>query len=122
MRPDDLQYTKDHEWVRLEDGKVIIGITDYAAQELGDIVYIELPEVGRDVQAGESLGTIETVKAVEDVYAPVSGTVVEVNSSLEEKPETVNEDPYGDGWLFGIEPSGDAEGLMSAADYDAMID
>jgi glycine cleavage system H protein len=121
MRPDDLQYTKDHEWVRMEEGAAIIGITDYAAQELGDIVYIELPEVGREVQAGESMGTIETVKAVEDVYAPLSGTVVEVNASLEQKPEAVNEDPYGEGWLVRIEPEGDAEDLMSAADYDAMI-
>jgi glycine cleavage system H protein len=122
MRPDDLQYTKDHEWVRMEDGKAIIGITDYAAEELGDIVFIELPEVGRKVSAGESLGTIETVKAVEDVYAPVSGTVTEVNAALEKSPETVNEDPYGEGWLLTIEPEGEAEGLMSAADYDAMVD
>jgi glycine cleavage system H protein len=122
MRPEDLQYSKDHEWVRVEDGMATIGITDYAAEELGDIVYIELPDVGRSVQAGESLGTIETVKAVEDIYAPVSGTVVDVNGALDETPEIVNEDPYGNGWLFCIEPSGEAEGLMSASDYDAMID
>ena len=122
MRPTDVHYTKEHEWIRLEGGEGTVGITDYAARELGDIVFIELPEVGRTLEAGESFGTIETVKSVEELYAPVSGTVSEVNLAATDTPEQVNEDPYGEGWLIKLDEidTGSAE-LMSAEDYGKEI-
>ncbi len=122
MRPDDLNYTKEHEWVRSEGQEVTVGITDYAAEELGDIVFIELPEEGRSMSAGEPMGTIETVKAVEEVYAPVTGTILAVNHALIDSPDLVNSEPYGEGWLvrIAVESMEDAE-LMSASDYDAMV-
>ena len=102
--PDDLRYTSDHEWVRLEDGRVRIGITDYAQDALGDVVFVQLPEPGATVGSGDSCGEVESTKSVSDVYAPIAGTVVEVNAELGDSPQRLNEDPYGDGWLCVIEP------------------
>jgi glycine cleavage system H protein len=122
MRPKDLRYSKQHEWVRLEGEEATIGITDFAATELGDIVYLELPEPGRKVRAGESLGSIETVKAVEDLYSPVDGVVLESNVTLQNKPELVNEDPFGEGWMVRVQVSGiDQDELMDAGAYAEML-
>jgi glycine cleavage system H protein len=122
MRPTDIQYTKEHEWLRMEGDQGVIGVTDFAASELGDIVFIELPSTGASIKAGESLGSIETVKAVEDLYSPVSGVVVDVNVKLEESPELVNEDPYGDGWMVRLQVE-NLEGaeLLSAEEYASEI-
>jgi len=103
--PDDLRYTTDHEWARLEDGRLRVGITDYAQDALGDIVFVQLPESGATVETAGSLGEIESTKSVSDVYAPVAGDVVEVNSQLADQPQQVNDDPYGEGWLCVITPS-----------------
>jgi glycine cleavage system H protein len=121
--PDDLRYSKDHEWARLEDGRVRIGITDYAQDALGDIVYVQLPEVGAAVAAGDGFSEIESTKSVSDIYAPVSGAVVEVNQDLADSPQRVNEDPYGDGWLCIIdaEDPSQLDQLMDAAAYRALI-
>jgi len=118
MYPADLKYTKDHEWVRVNGGQARVGITDYAQKQLGDIVYLELPEVGRTVKKGDVFGTIESVKAVSELYAPVSGKVVEVNSKLAERPEGVNSDPHAS-WMITIEPSDAAESndLLDASQY-----
>src|SRR5687768_7648581 len=97
--PEELRYSKEHEWILVEDRIAIVGITDYAQQELGDIVYVELPEIGEKVVKDDPFAAVESVKAVSDVYAPISGSVVEVNDTLPETPETINEDPYGDGWM-----------------------
>jgi len=123
MYSDDFLYTKDHEWVRVEDGEATLGITHYAQEELGDIVFVELPEVGTTVDAGDTLGSVESVKAVSDIYAPVGGEVIEVNEILEDKPEMMNEDPHGDGWIAKIRLSDKSEldKLMSADDYEAYI-
>ena len=122
MRPNDIRYSKQHEWLRMEGEEAVIGITDFAASELGDIVYLELPEPGKKVRAGESLGSIETVKAVEELYSPVDGMVVESNVTLQTKPELVNEDPFGEGWMVRIQVSGVDEGeLMDAAGYADML-
>jgi glycine cleavage system H protein len=117
--PDDLRYTRDDEWTRVQDKRVTVGITDYAQRQLGDIVYVELPEVGRSLEAGEPFGVIESVKAVSDLFAPVTGEVVEVNSALAERPEAVNEDCYGDGWMITIalEDGVEAERLLDAPAY-----
>lgn len=120
--PEDLQYSSDHEWVRAEADRVRIGITDYAQDALGDVVFIDLPEVGRTVAAGESVSEVESTKSVSDIYAPVSGTIVEVNALLEDAPERLNDDPYGDGWIFVIEPSGPVEGMLDAAAYQELIE
>ena len=115
--PAGLRYSKEDEWARAENGRVTIGITDYAQGQLGDIVFVELPEVGRSVEKGEPFGVIESVKAVSDLYAPISGEIVEVNGDLSERPEVVNEDCYGDGWMIAIVPEDDAElGALLAAD------
>lgn len=103
--PGDLRYTTDHEWARLEEGRLRVGITDYAQDALGDIVFVQLPEAGATVEAASSVGEIESTKSVSDVYAPVSGDVIEVNSQLADQPQQVNEDPYGEGWLCVIAPS-----------------
>ncbi|HSH60641.1 MAG TPA: glycine cleavage system protein GcvH [Acidimicrobiales bacterium] len=103
--PDDLRYTTDHEWARLEDGRLRVGITDYAQDALGDIVFVQLPETGATVEAASSVGEIESTKSVSDVYAPVAGEVIEVNSQLTDQPQQVNDDPYGEGWLCVIVPS-----------------
>jgi len=122
MRPDDLKYSKEHEWVRIEDDEATIGITDFAASELGDIVFLELPEQGRIVEAGETLGTIETVKAVEELFSPVSGEVLEFNGTLSEQPEKVNEDPYGEGWMIRVKVTdADFGELMDAKAYGEMV-
>ena len=112
--PDDLRYTKDHEWARKEDNAVTIGVTAFAVEQLGDITLVDLPEVGDVVKVGESFGTIESVKSVSDLYAPIAGKVVKINEDLEDKPELVNEDPYGDGWMVTLELEGD--------EYDSMLD
>ena len=117
MYPTDLKYTKDHEWVRLSESEARIGITDYAQKQLGDVVYLELPEVGRSFNKGDVFGTIESVKAVSELYCPVSGEVTEVNSRLVEKPEAVNSDPHGS-WMIVLKTSdGDAAELLDAAQY-----
>lgn len=119
--PEDLRYTKSHEWVRVGGTKALCGITDYAQHELSDVVYVELPEVGREVQAGEECTVVESVKIAADVYAPVSGTITRVNTELDASPEAVNADPYGAGWLFEIEMSdpAEADALMDADEYQA---
>ena len=121
--PEDLKYSRNHEWVRVEKAEVVVGVTDYAQEELGDIVYVELPEEGEEVEKDKAFGVVESVKATEDLYAPVSGAVVEVNSPLDDAPEMVNEDPYGDGWMIRIEMTEPAElrDLMNAEEYKAFI-
>ena len=122
--PDDLRYSHEDEWARLEGERAVVGVTDYAQQQLGDVVFVELPAVGRAVERGEPFGVIESVKAVADLYAPVSGEVVEVNSDLSEQPETVNVDCYGDGWMIVIQvnDASDLEGLLGADAYQAHIE
>jgi len=121
MYPADLKYTKDHEWVRMSGGQARVGITDYAQKQLGDIVYLELPEVGRTVNKGDVFGTIESVKAVSELYAPVGGEVAEVNSALTEKPEMVNKDPHGS-WMIALKVSnpGDTADLLDSAKYTEL--
>lgn len=121
--PGDLKYTKSHEWVRLEGDVATVGITDHAQSELGDIVFVDLPEAGRALGAEESFGTVESVKTVSDLYAPVPGEVLETNGVLAGRPEVVNEDAYGEGWLLKIKVSDPAavEGLLSAADYESTL-
>jgi glycine cleavage system H protein len=123
MYPSHLRYTKEHEWVELSGDTGTIGITEFAQGELGDIVYVELPEVGRQVEAGDSLGTIESVKAVSEVYAPVSGTVLEVNGTLGDKPETINSDPHGGGWICRIKLREPAEtgALLDSEAYGSLV-
>ena len=118
--PEDLQYTKTHEWVRTEGDTATIGITEHAQDELGDIVFVELPDEGDTFDAGESFGTVESVKAVSDLYAPVGGEVVEVNSALEDAPERINEDPYGEGWIVKLRTSDEAD-LLSAEEYEEVV-
>lgn len=123
MYPSDLKYDKEHEWVRLEGDLAVIGITDFAQDQLGDVVYIDLPAEGDTVKAGETFGEIESVKSVSELYSPVSGEVVEVNSALDDAPEVVNAEPYGDGWMIQVkldDPS-EVDGLMSAGEYEAFI-
>ncbi len=122
--PPDLRYTTDHEWARLEDGKVRIGITDYAQDALGDVVFVQLPAPGTAVAAGDSFGEVESTKSVSDVYAPLAGTVAEVNVDLTDAPERLNEDPYGDGWLCVIDLSDPAEfdSLLDADSYRQLIE
>ena len=123
--PGDLKFLKSHEWARVEgDGKVTVGISDHAQGLLGDLVYVELPNVGDSVQAGNASAVVESVKAASDVYSPVSGTIVEVNSALADKPETINEDAYGDGWLFVVEPSepDQLNELLAPDDYAQLLE
>jgi glycine cleavage system H protein len=119
--PEDLQYTKSHEWVRIEGETATIGITDHAQDELGDIVFVELPEEGDTFDAGESFGTVESVKAVSDLYAPVGGEVVEVNSALEDAPENINEDSYGEGWIVKLRTTDEAD-LLSPEEYEKVVE
>jgi glycine cleavage system H protein len=120
--PEDLRYTKDHEWIRVEGGVVRVGITDYAQDALGDIVYIQLPEKGRRVVLNDGISEIESTKSVNDVYAPVSGTVTEVNPLLSERPELLNTDPYGDGWICTVSDAVlDESALMTAGEYRALV-
>jgi glycine cleavage system H protein len=119
--PEELQYTRSHEWVRTEGDTATIGITDHAQDELGDIVFVELPETGATFDAGDSFGTVESVKAVSDLYTPVGGEVVEVNEARGDSPEKINEDPYGEGWIVKIQVSGEAD-LLSASDYEQFLE
>jgi glycine cleavage system H protein len=119
--PEDLQYTKSHEWVRIEGETATIGITDHAQDELGDVVFVELPEEGDTFDAGESFGTVESVKAVSDLYTPVGGEVVEVNSALEDAPENINEDPYGEGWIVKLRTTDEAD-LLSPEEYEKVVE
>ncbi len=122
--PEDLKYTKEHEWVREDGDTVTIGITDYAQDSLGDVVYVELPEADSTITSGDTFGVVESVKAVSDLYAPVSGTVTEVNDAVVDSPESINDEPYGDAWLLKIELSdaGELDGLMTAEDYKAYTE
>jgi len=122
--PSDRKYTREHEWVRLEGGVGIIGITEYAQSELGDVVFVDLPEKGRSLAAGEELGTIESVKAVSEIYAPVSGEVVEINEALRDHPEKVNGDPYGEGWLVRIRVGDrpEIDRLLSSEAYRSHVE
>jgi glycine cleavage system H protein len=123
--PGDLLYTKEHEWLRREDdGTVSVGVTDHAQSALGDLVYVELPEVGQDVEEGGDMAVVESVKAASDVYAPIAGTVAAVNEELADTPETINSDPYGEGWIVKLQPSGDIdEGeLMTPDAYQELLD
>ena len=123
--PADLKYTKSHEWVNNNDnGTITVGITDHAQESLGDLVFVELPEVGKELEAEEACAVVESVKAASDIYAPLAGEVVEVNEALEDQPELINSDPYGDGWLFKLKiaDTGSLDGLLSADDYTAESD
>lgn len=123
--PQELKYARSHEWVRNEgDGTVTIGISDHAQDLLGDMVFVELPEVGNELAAEEDCAVVESVKAASDIYAPVAGEVIEVNSDLEDAPETVNSDPYGDGWLFKLKvaDSGEMDALLDAEAYGALVE
>lgn len=123
--PGDLLYTKEHEWLRREDdGSVTVGITDHAQSALGDLVYVELPEVDQDLETDDEMAVVESVKAASDVYAPISGTVVAVNDVLADDPEKINADPYGDGWIVRLEPDGDFEegDLLTPDEYQALLD
>ncbi|MEC7827459.1 MAG: glycine cleavage system protein GcvH [Actinomycetota bacterium] len=121
--PAELRYSSDHEWVRMESSLARVGITDFAQDALGDVVYVELPEVGLEVSANSAFAEIESTKSVSDVFAPVSGEVIEVNDVLEDRPELINEDPYGDGWICAIQLSaeGELDGLMDAEGYKSFI-
>ena len=122
--PKELKYTKSHEWLRVEkDGTYTVGITDHAQDLMGDMVYVELPQVGKQLTAGKESGVVESVKAASDIYAPVSGEVVGVNDALGDKPETVNKDPYGAGWMFRLKPANpaDVNALLDAAAYEALV-
>lgn len=119
--PGELQYTKTHEWVRIEGETATIGITEHAQDELGEVVFVELPEEGRILDAGDSFGAVESVKAVSDLYAPLAGEVVEVNGTLGDNPERINEDPYGEGWILKLRVSGEPD-LLSAEDYEKLLE
>jgi glycine cleavage system H protein len=121
--PGDLRYTSEHEWLRKEeDGTVTVGITDHAQGALGDLVYVELPEVGQEVDSGGEMAVVESVKAASDVYAPISGEVVAVNEDLNDDPEKINADPYGDGWIVRLQPSDDGGDTMSPDEYQSFLD
>jgi len=119
--PSELKYTKDHEWIRVEGTEAYIGITEFAQQELGDIVYVDISSLGQDIEAETVFGTIEAVKTVSDLFMPVKATVLEVNSKLDQNPELVNSDPYGEGWIIKVALSSAVEGLLSADDYAAIV-
>lgn len=123
MVPGDLRYTKDHEWIRVEGDEALVGITGYAADQLGDIVFVELPDVGRSLDQHGTFGVVESVKAVSDLFAPIAGEVVATNDALAGKPELVNEDPYGEGWMLRVKlaDASQAEGLLDAAAYEQLI-
>ncbi|MBC8424536.1 glycine cleavage system protein GcvH [bacterium] len=123
MSSDDRIYSKEHEWVMIEGNVATVGVTEYAASELGDVVFIELPEPGAQAGQGDAIGTIETVKSVEDLYCPLTGEILDINEAVLDAPELVNESPLDDGWLFKLQVSdpGELDSLLSAADYDAMI-
>lgn len=118
--PDDLHYSKDHEWVRVDGAIAIVGITDYAQDSLGDVVYVELPKVGDDFAANESFGSVESVKAVSEVFSPITGEIIATNETLADTPEKVNQDPYGDGWMIRVKMSnpGEVDSMLTAAEYE----
>jgi len=122
--PEELKYTEEHEWVRIEDNIAIVGITDFAQGELGDIVYLEIDTLGSQIDSNEVFGTVEAVKTVSDLFMPITGKVIEVNPSLEDKPELVNEDPYGEGWIIkvNITEESQIDSLLSPSDYKNLID
>ncbi|MCH7788849.1 MAG: glycine cleavage system protein GcvH [Acidobacteria bacterium] len=122
--PDDLRYSTDHEWARVEGDKIRVGITDYAQDALGDIVFVELPSTGTAISAGDGFGEVESTKSVSDLYAPISGTIMHVNDTLTQSPESLNDDPYGDGWICVIEPSDPAaiDALLDADAYRALTE
>lgn len=124
MYPEEYYYTKDHEWIKVEHGEGTVGITDFAQKQLGDVVFIETPQKGTKLEFHQSLGVIESVKAVSDIYSPVSGEVTEVNQKLEESPELVNEDPHGEGWIvkIKIQDESELEELMSASEYEKFLE
>ena len=119
--PADLFYTKDHEWIKIDGDIATIGVTDFAQGELGDIVYVEIETVGESLDSGEVFGTVEAVKTVSDLFMPLSGEIIEFNESLESSPETVNSDPYGDGWMIKVKISDKGDGLLSAEEYKAEV-
>jgi len=121
--PAELKYTKEHEWIKIDGDTAVVGITDYAQGELGDIVFVEMPQVDKEVKAMEPFGTIEAVKAVSDLYSPISGKITQINDSLENEPMSINRDPYGDGWMIKIQVSDKAEldKLLSSDDYEKLI-
>jgi glycine cleavage system H protein len=119
--PAELKYTKDHEWIKIEGDQAVVGITEFAQHELGDIVYVDINAIGNEVAEGEVFGTIEAVKTVSDLFMPVKGTVLEVNTNLDANPELVNSDPYGEGWMVKISLAESAESLLSADDYKILI-
>ena len=121
--PEKLLYTKEHEWVKKEDGQVTIGITDFAQSQLGDIIFLELPDVGQKIVSGEAFGEIEAVKTVSELYAPINGTVIEINEDLEDNPDNINQDCYGSGWIIKVELDGalDKDNLLNHKDYGSMI-
>ena len=123
MNPQDLLYTKDHEWIRVEGEEGVVGITDHAQKELGDIVYVETPESGTAVKAGDEVGTIESVKAVSPLYSPLTGEVTDVNGGLDDAPELLNQEPYGGGWIYRMRlgETGELDGLMKAEDYEKLV-
>jgi len=122
--PEDLKYTRDHEWARVKGNRVTVGITDFAQDQLGDVVYVELPDVGDMVKKGEAFGVVESTKAVSDLFAPVSGKVIEVNDPLTDAPETVNDDPYEEGWMIVVEAANPSEqsDLLDAAAYEKFVE
>jgi glycine cleavage system H protein len=121
--PEELRYTQDHEWARKKGGNVVVGITEFATDQLGDVVYVELPAVGDEVKKGEAFGVVESTKAVSDLYAPISGKVVEINSPLVDAPEGINEDPYGEGWMIAVAPSDaqELDALLDVKGYTALV-
>jgi len=122
MIPKDLLYAKTHEWVMVEDDVATVGISHFAQEQLGDLTFVELPEVGDTFEAGSEMGSVESVKAASEIYAPVTGEVIEVNEELEDAPEKVNEEPYGSGWLLKFKIKGDPEGLLDAEAYTAVVE
>jgi glycine cleavage system H protein len=121
--PKDRRYSKEHEWVRLADGEALVGITDFAQEQLGDLVYFDLPEPGAQIEQDGKLGEVESVKAVSEIYAPISGEIIEVNQQAMDSPEVVNEDPYGAGWLLKVKPADPSQldSLLSAEEYDTLV-
>ena len=117
MIPKELKYTESHEWVRIEGDEAVVGITHFAQEQLGDLTYVEVPEVGDEFEAGDEMGSVESVKAASEIYAPVSGEIVAVNEALEDAPESMNQDPYGEGWMVRFKLAGEPEGLLDAEAY-----
>jgi glycine cleavage system H protein len=122
--PDDLRYSRDHEWIRVEGSRATVGITDYAQDALGDVVFVDLPEVGTSAAAGAAISEVESTKSVSDIYAPLTGTIADVNAELADAPERLNEDPYGEGWIVVIELTdpGELDGLLDAAAYRELVE